>query len=393
MTTQSSNNTALASVSNDGPLVSPAIETGTPVIDDGMPQFHEAALALLATLSPERRMSAERRGKKQARYVTMPKDALIANGIDELCENAAAAAFGESGKRRALFLIGESDSGKTRAMEFHIPKRKEFLPYRRPSGELVTPFVSFECPRPITLKGFARKALEACGYPNVSHKLTEQELFDLLKATIRNNRILFMHIDEMQHVMKGTTTNEIQNVSDIIKSLLQIPGWPLHMILSGVPSLGLFLSPEDGDAQLRNRSFVVELKQMTRPDAEALLALQQHMVRDEGVLLGETDSIDFAHRLIHAYQGACGTIIQAIQGATERAQTEHENEPAGTASGPAVKIKHYAADYAFKFGCRPSANVFLVNDWERVDPRQSLAHVIAKAPRETKPSRSRKKEA
>jgi hypothetical protein len=393
MTTQFSNNTALASVFNDGLPVSTA-ETGISVIDDGLPQFHEAALALLETLSPERRMRAERRGKKQARYVTMPKDALIANALDELCENAAAAAFGGSGKRRALFLIGESDSGKTRAMEFHIPKRPEFLPYRRPSGELVTPFVSFECPRPITLKGFARKALEACGYPNVSHKLTEQELFELLKATIRNNRILFMHIDEMQHVMKGTTTtNEIQNVSDIIKSLLQIPGWPLHMILSGVPSLGLFLSPEDGDAQLRNRSFVVELKQMTRPDAEALLTLQRHMMRDEGVSLDETDTIEFAQRLIHAYQGACGTIIQAIQGAIERAQTEHENEAAGTSSGPAVKIKHYAAEYAFKFGCRPSANVFLVNDWDKVDPRQSLAHVIAKAPRETKPSRSRKKEA
>lgn len=393
MTTQTLENTALSSASNDGLPAAPAIEAGMPVIDDGMPQFHEAALTLLATLSPERRMRAERRGKKQARYVTMPKDTLIANAIDELCENAAAAAFGESGKRRALFLIGESDSGKTRAMEFHIPKRKEFSPYRLPSGQPVTPFVSFECPRPITLKGFARKALEACGYPNVSHKLTEQELFELLKETIRNNRILFMHIDEMQHVMKGTTTNEIQNVSDIIKSLLQIPGWPLHMILSGVPSLGLFLSPEDGDAQLRNRSFVVELKQMTRPDAEALRALQRHMVRDEGVLIGETDSIDFAYRLIHAYQGACGTIIQAIQGATERAQIEFENNTAGTESGPSVTINHYAADYALKFGCRPSANIFLINDWDKVDPRQSLAHIIAKAPRETKPSKPRKKEA
>ncbi len=393
MTTQFLENTALASLSNNSLPVSPTSEAGMDPIDDGMPQFHEAALALLATLSPERRMRAERRGKKQARYVTMPKDALIANALDELCENAAAAAFGESGKRRALFLIGESDSGKTRAMEFHIPKREEFLPYRRPSGELVKPFVSFECPRPITLKGFARKALEACGYPNVSHKLTEQELFELLKETIRNNRILFMHIDEMQHVMKGTTTNEIQNVSDIIKSLLQIPGWPLHMILSGVPSLGLFLSPEDGDAQLRNRSFVVELKQMTRADGDALLTLQRYMVQDEGFVLGETDNIDFAHRLIHAYQGACGTIIQAIQGATERAQTEHENRAPDTGSRPEVKIKHYAADYAFKFGCRPSANVFLVPDWDKVDPRQSLAHVIAKAPRETKPSRSRKKEA
>ncbi|ACE92298.1 hypothetical conserved protein [Rhizobium etli CIAT 652] len=346
-------------------------------------------------MSPERQKRAERRGRKHARYVTMPKDKMIAESLDALCENAAAALFGQAGKRRALFLLGESDSGKTRAMEYHIPKRQEFRPYVTAAGEEFRPFVSFEAPRPITLKGFARKALAACGYPIATNKLTEQELFELLKQVIRNNRILFMYVDEMQHVLKGTTTKEIQNVSDIIKSLLQIPGWPLHMIFSGVPSLARFLSPEDGDTQLRNRSIVVELKQMTRKDAKALLTLQQQVMAGDGVAVEETGTVEFMARLIHACNGACGTIIQTMQEAAERAMTDHLAQvalPDGNDTVPMVMIKHYADVYALNTGCRYSDNVFLQDDWEKIEPRHSLGIVLSKATPTGKPDKFKKKE-
>jgi hypothetical protein len=356
----------------------------TTTTDDNLSQFQEAARALLATMSPERQKRAERRGKSHAKYVTMPRDKKITEALDELCENAAAALFGDAGKRRALFLLGESDSGKTRAMEHHIPKREEFSPRTLASGEIVRPFVSFEAPRPVTMKGFARKALAACGYPVGTNKLTEHELFELLKKVIRNNRILFLYVDEMQHVLKGTTTKEIQNVSDIVKSLLQIPDWPLHIILSGVPSLALFLSAEDGDSQLSNRSHVVEFKQMTGRDADALLELQREIMAGEGVTVSETDTPEFMQRLIHSCRGACGTIIQTMQSAAERAITQRDASKASSASAAVVTYKHYAAVYAFNTGCRPSENVFLQDDWEKIDPKHSLASVLAKVVRDVK---------
>ncbi|MBY3233449.1 AAA family ATPase [Rhizobium laguerreae] len=385
MTTQSSI-TSLSDASDDVLAVTPNTGGMAAVIESTFPKFNEAAQALLATMSHERQQRAERRGKTHAKYVKMPKDDLINEAIDMLTENAAAAFFGESGKRRALWLLGESDSGKTRSMEYHIPKRPEFRPYVTPAGEEFKPFVSFEAPRPITLKGFARKALAACGYPMVPGRLTEQELFELLKEVIRTNRILFMHVDEMQHVLKGTTTKEIQNVSDIIKSLLQIPDWPLHMILSGVPSLARFLSPEDGDSQLRNRSFIVELKQMTNKDAKALLGVQKQIVLGEGLSLGETDSEEFMHRLIHGCVGACGTIIQTIQAAAERAIVYPEK-----ANPNVVTLNHYASVYALYSGCRPSENVFLQDDWKSIDPRLSLAKMLAKATRDEMPIKTKKK--
>lgn len=371
----------------------PKHKESTMTMTDETSDYSTAARALLATMSPKGQQRAARRGKNQARYVTLPKDKLITEGLDAICENAASALFGEAGKRRALFLLGESDSGKTRAMAYHIPRRPEFQPYVTDTGETFTPFVSFEAPRPITLKGFARKALAACGYPITSTKVTEQELFELLKQVIRTNRILFMHVDEMQHVLKGTKTTEIQNVSDIIKSLLQIPGWPLHMILSGVPSLARFLSPEDGDAQLRNRSFVIELKQIARKDAPSLLKLQEHIADAEGVALDKTNAIEFMHRLIHAHGGACGTIIQAMQGAAERAASEREeNGVCGDVSmPPVVTVKHYADLYALNTGCRSSDNVFLQEDWETIDPSHSLASVLSKAPRNEKSPLTKKK--
>ncbi|MBY5840389.1 AAA family ATPase [Rhizobium leguminosarum] len=386
MTTQSSNIASLPIASDDALSLNPNAGGMAALVESTLPNFNEAAQALLATMSHDRQQRAERRGKTHAKYVKMQKDDLITEGIDMLTENAAAAFFGESGKRRALWLLGESDSGKTRSMEYHIPKRPEFLPYVTATGEEFKPFVSFEAPRPITLKGFARKALAACGYPMVPSRLTEQELFELLKEVIRNNRILFMHVDEMQHVLKGTTTKEIQNVSDIIKSLLQIPDWPLHMILSGVPSLARFLSPEDGDSQLRNRSFIIELKQMAGKDAKALLGVQEQIFLGEGLSLGETNCEEFMYRLIHGCVGACGTIIQTIQAAAERAIVCPEK-----ANPNVVTLKHYAYVYALNTGCRPSENVFLQDDWKSIDPRQSLAKVLAKATHDEMLLKSKKK--
>jgi len=111
MTTQSSNIASLPIASDDALSLNPNAGGMAALVESTLPNFYEAAQALLATMSHDRQQRAERRGKTHAKYVKMQKDDLITEGIDMLTENAAAAFFGESGKRRALWLLGESDSG------------------------------------------------------------------------------------------------------------------------------------------------------------------------------------------------------------------------------------------------------------------------------------------
>ncbi|ONK25216.1 hypothetical protein BLX87_00990, partial [Bacillus sp. VT-16-64] len=103
----------------------------------------------------------------------------------------------------------------------------------------------------------------------MARQLKENEIWDLFKHQLRERRVLFLHIDEMQHVMRGNGPTAIQHVADAIKSLTQIEGWPLHLILSGVPALGMFLFGED---QMRNRKSILNFREIVYPDNVALMS-------------------------------------------------------------------------------------------------------------------------
>ncbi|MBB4232201.1 ATP-binding protein [Rhizobium mongolense] len=373
------------------PMAAPELPTNEFAYD---PAFLEEAGVVYSIISPERQLQVKRLGKQNFEYVTSSRDRRLSKAVDKLCNNTAAALFGGSEKRRALFVIGESDSGKSRALTNLVGKRPEFQPRNTPNG-LRKSFVFFEAPKPLTIKGFASKALAACGYPVTNQRLTEQELFELLKNQIREKRVIFMWIDEMQHVLRGNTTTEVQNVSDIIKSLLQIPGWPLHMILSGVPTLAQFLVPEDGDRQLRNRSYLVHLNKITDTNAEMMLKLQEHIMKEANIKVGETDNPEFISRLIHSCNGAFGTMIKRMQAAAEEAILERQlagnysdsrdqNEPI------CVGLRHYAAVYELETGALNEENIFVQTKWGKLSPLAALDDILDSIPRVEKRPRQKK---
>ncbi|MBY5537700.1 AAA family ATPase [Rhizobium leguminosarum] len=337
---------------------------------------------IYTTMPPERQAQVRRLGQKNKVYVKSSRDRMLSKITDKLCNNAASALFGGSEKRRALFVIGESDSGKTRALRNLVSNREEFRP-RLTSKGWVRPFVYFEPQKPLTIKGFATTALTACGYPVTNQRLTEQELFNLLKEQIRAKGVLFMWVDEMQHVLNGNTTIQIRNVSDIIKSLLQIPGWPLHMILSGVPTLAQFLVPEDGDRQLRNRSYLVHLNKITKSNGEMMLKLQEHIMEKANVQLGETNTPEFMDRLIHSCHGAFGTMIKRMQCAAEEATLERQmmSESDSENSSPVtVTLRHYASVYELETAALEEENIFMQEKWSNISPLAALEDLVDSIP-------------
>lgn len=335
--------------------------------------FREAAEALLDTMDPTLRERAAQIGGMNTAYIGTPRDVELDEAFEALIVNSAAELFGKSGKRRALFVVGESGSGKTTAIEKHISKRPEFAPRVAADGTPYHLLIDMEAPKPLNVKGLARNGLKRLGYPVNNPRISAAELFDLWKDQLREQRVLFLAIDELQHVLRGDTVKELQTVADVIKSLLEIPGWPLHLILSGVPELAGFLDQSgQTNRQLKERSKVIELRRMSFPeDIPIMTKIVNKIITVEACLVAHRDvlSDEFVHRLMHASCGAFGSMIQT---------TRHSCEIALRRKSENVGPKEFAAAYALESGCRPSQNIFTAaaEKWRDIIPANSLAELV-----------------
>ena len=332
-----------------------------------------AAARLAAALDPAARARTEAIGKLNGIYIESEQHERVNNGATEIIENAASAFAGEVGKRRALFVLGESGSGKTTALKHTLLSRPELMPYFDDRGNEIRPLIHFEAPKPTSMKLLGRKIIEATGYPlSGASRYTENELFELAKRTLRERQVMFLYIDEMQHVLRANKKAEIVNVADTLKSLLQIENWPLHLIIAGMPVLAKFMEHE---TQLRNRSLIVSLEQVKFPaDLERVKVIAMGVIRGHAGLK-VSDALftnDFVQKLIKSADGGFGTIIQMTRGACQIAMRKGLTE---------VANQHFADCYALVTGSQPEHNIFLSADWMVLSPSTTLADLAAKQAR------------
>lgn len=323
---------------------------------------------------------ADRLAHVNGTYVKSQRDKGLNDAVDRMLGNIAGTAddcdvdVGKAEKRRALFVIGESGSGKTTAIQRMLAKRPEFQAYADEYGRQVFPAISFEAPKPLTLKLLARTGLEAAGYPVVGDR-QENLMWNLFKTQIKERSILFLHIDEMQHVIKGSGRNEIQNISDVVKSLIQIKDWPVHAIFSGVPSLAKFLQHDE--RQLVNRCEVVTFDRIVFPgDAVAMKKIVLHIVKSDAEMEADENLLrddEFIHRLIHAANGAFGTAIQIVRAAIGHAIYGGRET---------VAVSDFARVYLGFTGCPIEKNVFTATRWTEIFPEQALSTLIEQYDRE-----------
>jgi len=327
------------------------------------------ALATLRGRMPEASVSlADRLSRINGRYIGTARDHELRDHIDELIVNAASALGGEPGKRRALFVIGDSGSGKSTAIERAIANRKEFAPYEDHSGRLIYPMVSLEAPGSLTLKVLAIDLLRAIGYP-VFKQLGEGEAWHLLKEQLVFRKVLFLHIDEMQHAVTSNNHATIEHLSNTIKSLLQIPNWPLHIIMSGVPELAKF---RENDLQMKNRSNIMEFTRMTSSEISMLteivrriVEVDAEMIADEAIL-----SSNFIARLLHATDGAFGTCIELTRTTVSRILRKSASAPDDRKA--TVGVHHFEQAYATFSACPADENIFTAKNWTTINPANAL---------------------
>lgn len=297
-------------------------------------------------------------------YIENPGDKMLAEMLRELVDNVDLCRRGVGSRRRALFLIGGSGTGKSTALLHHFRRIPEFQPRLNEYGETVRPLLSIEAPKPCTTKDFAVAILDALGVPSKA-KQTEGQLFATVKTQFRERGIIFLHVDEAQHLRRHDTKQAILDVQDRIKTLMQIADWPLHLIFSGVSDLADLL--KGGDGQVKNRSLITRFVPLVVPkDKDCIDRLLEDIVVNKcGLTLpDELRTDDFIGRLSWANSGSFGEIIKAVQGACFLAIRKGRD---------AVVVRAFAFNYARNSGRLPSDNIFTAGRWSEIDPANSLA--------------------
>ncbi|TCQ04722.1 TniB protein [Rhizobium sp. PP-F2F-G36] len=296
-------------------------------------------------------------------YIDHARDARLATTLRDLVENVEACRGGFGSSRRALFLIGNSRSGKSWALKHHFGLIPEFQPYENEYGEIVRPLLSIEAPKPCTSKDFARAILEAIGVPS-KPRMTEGELYATVRTQLRDREIVFLHVDEAQHLLHHKRKDLVHDVQDRLKSLMQIDDWPLHTIYSGVPELATLLT---GDQQLANRALVIRFIPLSLPGDRATIqrVLNEIAVGRCGLrLAAEVNTDDFLGRLCHASGGSYGKIIETVQSACLLVMNKGRSE---------LERRAFAHVYQANSGCLPTDNVFTAARWSEINPANALA--------------------
>ncbi|TAV45455.1 ATP-binding protein (plasmid) [Rhizobium leguminosarum] len=294
-------------------------------------------------------------------YVKTKVNPVLRDRLNQLVRNARACLNGGGMKQRALVIIGESGSGKTTSVNHHIAQIPEMQPYVNEEGRLIDPVLRMDTPGTNTTKSFAIAMLAGIGIP-ASQRASEFELYAVLKHQLKEQGKLFVLADESQHLVRAAQIKTVEKVQDVLKNLMQIEGWPLHMIFIGTPALAKFLQ---GDKQLANRCRVLMLPQLDpAKDSDFLERTLKEIVVDVGGLnMGWKESEELPQRLIRASFSCTGTAIQYIQEACFRAMDEGKT---------VVKIKHFAKVYEANTGCNKQDNLFSVVAWEKIKPENAL---------------------
>lgn len=316
------------------------------------------AISRVRQSMPEEQLDvADRMAKVNACNVTTFRDEALAARLDRLKRSLVAHYAGDEKQHRILFIIGASHSGKSTLIEHALAADPAFESYVNVEGVNAMPVLYMPAPSPCTLRNIAVDGLEGLGYP-VKATLTESRIWPLFREQLKRRHVLFLIIDEAQHAIVSNNSDwEIQKVRDTFKHLVQMPDWPLRLILCGVSPLERL---REGDKQIASRSTVLNLGPLDKKQHAPHVRRYIEMIVTEHaeMELGDFIGGDFPQRLIHACDGCFGSIVRLIRLAVEFAMV---------AGATRVEKAHFSKAYADISGCSPTSNIFSIDVWEGVE--------------------------
>lgn len=276
--------------------------------------------------------------------------ALRARYRDLIAKRTAELALGLISEGRGIAVIGESGSGKTTAVQRIL---RHDGPFDAAADEIR--WISLRVPTPATQKDLTRAMLVALKFP-IARDTTASRMWELVHHHLALRRTWFIHLDEGQELGGRGSDAERAGVINSLKSLMQIPDWPLNLIVSGTPELRQLLQQ---DAQLSRRFYIVPLAPINeivfRDHVRDLIARYAQLA---GLPLArDLDEAEFVPRLIHAAREQFGILLELLIDALAHALAQ----PSGR-----LDRRAFSAAYAERTGAILAANPFDAPDFRTV---------------------------
>ena len=271
--------------------------------------------------------------------------------------------LGLSSEGRSIAVIGESGSGKTTAVQ-RILRRMDTSDTE--PGELR--WISVRVPTPATQKDLARAVLLALGFP-ILRDTTASRMWEMVHHHLQLRKCWLIHLDEGQELGGRGSETEKAAVINALKSLMQIPDWPVNLIVSGTLELNDLLMR---DPQLSRRFFIIRFLPVTEFDAadEVRGLMERYAGLADLLLAPGLADIEFVPRLLQAGREQFGIVVELIIGAISRALAV-----GNSALGP----NDFARYYAERSGDISTRNPFLAPDFRSIstgrapfDPEPSI---------------------
>jgi energy-coupling factor transporter ATP-binding protein EcfA2 len=242
------------------------------------------------------------------------RDETLLDELRAIVENIEDFKVGAASPRRCLFVTGPAGTGKTTVLRHLIKKIPEFQPYVDEHKRPKVPFLYIKAKKQSSCKNLVAEVVSAYGLPaEGSEKVLTELMFDLIKE----RETLCIQVDEIQHAIRANSQSTFEAVQDLLKTMVVLHDWLLHLILSGVPKIEKLRH----DEQIGRRSVLVPFHRLQCPDDADWVHACLKSVAVDGCGLQLHDDLegdDFLGRLCHAVNGAWGTLIEMIQAASFR---------------------------------------------------------------------------
>jgi hypothetical protein len=312
-------------------------------------------------LDPAERDRVDKIERVKTAYITSDRDDDLARLLKRLTTNAVIRrdptkphGAGNRVEGKGICIVAPSGAGKSRLLEETFRDHPAFPNFRDPNDKWC-PLVGITAPSPATLGQLGIRLLDVMGYA-ADRDLKENQAWSRVRSQVKTNQVLFVWIDDLNNVLTMSSEEEIQKVRDTLKDLLNNPGWPLQVIVSGVPDLLPFFR---ADKQLRRRFRYLFLGKLAPADHAVFLQSSiEHYCELSEIKLAVKPEEDLVGRLLHAgalEMGVCLEIaVDAVVEALERNSSKLER-------------MDFANTFADRHTLSDDQNPFVAPGWQMID--------------------------
>jgi len=284
-------------------------------------------------------------------------DAAMDDMFDDIIETLGAQAapsketshIGRMAEGYPLFGLGESGTRKSSTFARMIHTRPEFAGFSYVPHENSSALISVKAPSPCTLRVLGVTVARAMCLPT-SETTKENVVWDDIMDNLPGRGIRVIHIDEFQHVLENRNKPDIAKIRNTMKRVLQTPGHPVWMLVTGMPEVGPTL---EGDTQTwRRKSYVFFPELDFARHAGKCRTMVKFFANERAGLDCEafiTD--DNIHRLMHASLYRLGIAIDVVIKAIRVALKAGSRD---------LTAGHFGTAYRAFAGCTDDENPFLV---------------------------------